>query len=732
MSTHSENPQDTRVQGQAGVPVTTVQPGGVPPTELESHGQAATLAASGAIRSARGAQSGLPLPGALADRFEVVRPLARGGEGYLLLVRGGAGELRVVKVSLGSRRRDERVLELLSAEGVDVSHVVRIFEWDPDAPLPWEVMEYCEPGSMSDLLAREGGALPAEQVREVVAQVCAALEYLHGLGIWHRDLKPSNVLVRRVEPLELALADFGMSRVSEGSFALRSRVVSLGYSPPERAVSAAGDWWSLGMIVAELAFGPERVSAGEWRVGGGGGVRRVAAYSAAARFLCRGGSAPAQAVRGANPVGSRQPLGRRAGKAWLDGEDPPVPTETSVEPAAAARSVTPFPFTDPHTGRARPFTDPAELAAAMALAWEPACAVLSGASAYRVEQRALRSFLRSLGLADAISILAEQGDTEERLTRLILALDPAVAPTFRGYSIDRNGLLKLATSDTESARNALSCIYEERILLNFAAGAAHREFGDVDAEWHQECGRFVAALDEVRAASAGRTMEDVAERNAAITVARAQILTCLLEPGGRSQTMSAGNSAARDGSARRQRWFAELSHAEEVTSLGRALALVALQPIATKMADQDERDEQVRILSGELDQALAALPALPRPTYPALGERRSRDWSNDLAGLVVISIIPFFLFLGLTHQFVPAVLLAVLSAAALMSLPSLWASLRNAQARAEYERTIAAADRRDAEREQIRRNSSAGKPRCDGVRSGDDRPTPRRKAKSIP
>jgi hypothetical protein len=66
----------------------------------------------------------------------VARPLPRGGEGYLILARHlDSGDLRVIKISLGNRRRDERVLELLPGEDVDLAHVVRVYEWDPRTPI---------------------------------------------------------------------------------------------------------------------------------------------------------------------------------------------------------------------------------------------------------------------------------------------------------------------------------------------------------------------------------------------------------------------------------------------------------------------------------------------------------------------------------------------------------------------------------------------------------------------
>ncbi len=461
----------------------------------------------------------------------------------------------------------------------------------------------CEPGSLADLVAEAGGALPAEQVIAVVEEVFAALEYLHGLGIWHRDLKPSNILVRSLEPLDLVLADFGMSRASEGSYALRSRVVSLGYSPPERATSAAGDWWSLGMIVAELALGRNvfQLEGGEWveeavfdewlR------TRRPFDFSGVTdlplRRLCQGLTRWDRANRwGAEHV-----------RAWLDGENPPVAVEQAV--AEARVSVTPFPFTDPHTGRARSFTDPAELAAAMALAWEPACAVLSGAAAHRADQRALRSFLRSLGLSEAEQVLAEQGDVEERLTRLLVLLDPAIAPTFRGFSIDREGLLSLARATGERARAALDAIFTERVLLNYARIAGRPDLAELDANWHDEWRRYEQLIEQATERRGRQLSVAGSDHEPTTAQARGLLLELLLDPGARRRGRTAASEAAADREARRQSWFAQLVAAADLDSAGEGLAVVTLRPLSRRLA----RESQV-------EAALDAVPSLPEPRLP--------------------------------------------------------------------------------------------------------------------
>lgn len=207
---------------------------------------------SGGLRPAGGFVRGLP-PVLDAEFVVVGEFAASGAEADVVLVESrSSGARSVLKLYRRGIAPDESALTRLAE--ADPAHVVRIERtgWADDV---WfEVLEYCERGSLSTIIWPEGTL----DLVDVVEEIAAALDHVHRLGLVHRDLKPANVLVRSLSPFDLVLADFGLVREVDGSVRWTRGWGTPAYSPPELdsgEVSAAWDWWSLGMIVAELAAG---------------------------------------------------------------------------------------------------------------------------------------------------------------------------------------------------------------------------------------------------------------------------------------------------------------------------------------------------------------------------------------------------------------------------------------------------------------------------------------------
>jgi serine/threonine protein kinase len=124
----------------------------------------------------------------------------------------------------------------------------------------WIVMEYCEGGSMTDLIeASAGYQLPEDCIRAACASIVLGLEYLHGVAnVCHRDIKCGNVLL--TDDGHIKLADFGVSAELTNTMNKRKTVVGSPYwmAPEvirESHYDGRADVWSLGITAIEMAEG---------------------------------------------------------------------------------------------------------------------------------------------------------------------------------------------------------------------------------------------------------------------------------------------------------------------------------------------------------------------------------------------------------------------------------------------------------------------------------------------
>ena len=227
------------------------------------------------------ATSGRPpwLPANLSAQFNIVDVFPVGAQAEIYLVVDAAGERRVAKVYRPSTQIKEAILG--KVRGVQLPHVVKMYDFGHDDGHWWETQEYAPHGTLRDLIGSDGPKMSPALVRSIVTQIHEALTALHGLKIEHRDLKPENVLVRSREPLDLALTDFGVSSDMQVSLLFSSVGGTAYYAPPEGQGTLAAtqpkpkvgsdgsspmdlvtvvsrerwDNWSLGMMTVEMLTG---------------------------------------------------------------------------------------------------------------------------------------------------------------------------------------------------------------------------------------------------------------------------------------------------------------------------------------------------------------------------------------------------------------------------------------------------------------------------------------------
>ncbi|MBF6296004.1 Stk1 family PASTA domain-containing Ser/Thr kinase [Nocardia amamiensis] len=127
-------------------------------------------------------------------------------------------------------------------------------------PLPYIVMEYVDGDTLRDIV-RGKGPLPPRRAMEVVADVCAALDFSHKAGIVHRDMKPANIMINRSGAVKVM--DFGIARaIADSSNPMTQTAAVIGtaqYLSPEQArgetVDARSDVYSVGCVLFEILTG---------------------------------------------------------------------------------------------------------------------------------------------------------------------------------------------------------------------------------------------------------------------------------------------------------------------------------------------------------------------------------------------------------------------------------------------------------------------------------------------
>ncbi|MFJ7767787.1 protein kinase [Streptomyces sp. NPDC097107] len=135
---------------------------------------------------------------------------------------------------------------------------------DGSMPMPYIVMEYVEGrplGSVLDEDVRQQGAMPADKALKITADVLAALEISHEMGLVHRDIKPGNVMMTKRGVVKVM--DFGIARAMQsGVTSMTQTGMVVGtpqYLSPEQAlgrgVDARSDLYSVGIMLFQLVTG---------------------------------------------------------------------------------------------------------------------------------------------------------------------------------------------------------------------------------------------------------------------------------------------------------------------------------------------------------------------------------------------------------------------------------------------------------------------------------------------
>ena len=206
----------------------------------------------------------------VAGRYELIRPLGRGGMGAVWL---GADLLAGRQVAVKELRapdgvsEDERgvfrkraLQEARSAARLAHPNAVILHDIIPATAADdavYLIMEYVDGATLAQVIRREGPTSGPRAI-SVALQLLSILEAAHALGIIHRDIKPSNIMVTAAG--QVKLTDFGIAHTVGGTRLTGSGVIGTpAYMAPEQlqglAITPAADLWALGVTLFDVVEG---------------------------------------------------------------------------------------------------------------------------------------------------------------------------------------------------------------------------------------------------------------------------------------------------------------------------------------------------------------------------------------------------------------------------------------------------------------------------------------------
>jgi tetratricopeptide (TPR) repeat protein len=218
----------------------------------------------------------------LAERFKLVRFLAKGGMGEVYEAEDlELHESVAVKMVRPELLREPRILdrfkrEVHLAKMVTHPNVCRIFDLyrhhksgeSISDGLIFISMEILHGQTLAHHI-RQCGRIPTEQALPLISQISAGLAAAHRAGIVHRDFKPGNVLLvpeRDPGGLRAVITDFGLALRFGGSADTTSAFTAAqggfgtpAYMAPEqiegREVTSSADVYALGLVTFEMVTG---------------------------------------------------------------------------------------------------------------------------------------------------------------------------------------------------------------------------------------------------------------------------------------------------------------------------------------------------------------------------------------------------------------------------------------------------------------------------------------------
>ena len=203
--------------------------------------------------------------------FEIGKPLGKGKFGRVYLARERSTNficaLKVLHKSELQQGKVEKQVrrEIEIQSNLRHPNILRLYGHFHDSKRVFLILEFAGKGELYRILRKERKFAECKAA-QYIAQMAAALRYLHRKHVMHRDIKPENILVGIHG--EIKISDFGWS-VHAPNNRRKTMCGTLDYLPPEMIKPGGGgsntggfffynekvDLWSLGVLTYEFLVG---------------------------------------------------------------------------------------------------------------------------------------------------------------------------------------------------------------------------------------------------------------------------------------------------------------------------------------------------------------------------------------------------------------------------------------------------------------------------------------------
>ena len=199
--------------------------------------------------------------------YKKIKELGSGSFATVYLVKhnttGAVRAMKEIKKNTSDAEEDNE-LEIINEINIlmkmDHPNIVKIFGFYITSNYYYLITEYCEGGSLFDLIINNNGPFTEIQSSYIMHQLFSVVNYCHKMKIIHRDLKPENILVNKNENgfVQIKVCDFGTSLMFNRGEVQDELVGSIYYIAPEvlkKKYNSKCDLWSCGVIMFILLTG---------------------------------------------------------------------------------------------------------------------------------------------------------------------------------------------------------------------------------------------------------------------------------------------------------------------------------------------------------------------------------------------------------------------------------------------------------------------------------------------